>query len=68
MQSCHLSERSDAGVGVLLLGLGGVSQFRIAFAHGSPFEIDLVSVVYQPVEDGIGQGRIADELVPFFDG
>jgi hypothetical protein len=48
--------------------LGGARQFRIAFAHGSSFEIDLVGVVDQTVEDGIGQGRIADELVPFFDG
>ena len=38
------------------------------FAHGFSFEIYLVSVVYEAVEDGIGQGGIADDVVPFFDG
>jgi hypothetical protein len=37
------------------------------FAHGFSFEIDLVGVVHQPVEDGVGQGGIADEVVPLLD-
>jgi hypothetical protein len=59
---------SRRGVGILLLGLGGARQIRFAFTHRASFEIDLVSFVYQPVEDGVGQRGIADEVVPFFDG
>jgi hypothetical protein len=31
-------------------------------------EIDAVGVVYEPIEDGVRVGRIADQLVPFVDG
>src|SRR6266700_1188030 len=31
-------------------------------------EIDAVGVVDEAVEDGVGIGRIADDLVPFIDG
>ena len=31
-------------------------------------EIDLVSVVDDAIEDGVGVGGIADQLVPFVDG
>ncbi len=42
-------------------------QLCLVFPHGTPPEIDLVRVVYQPVEDGIGQRWIADEVMPFVD-
>ena len=38
-------------------------------AHGArPFELEAVSVVDEAIEDGIGEGRLADEVVPGFDG
>jgi hypothetical protein len=31
-------------------------------------EIDAVGVVHDAIEDGVGVGRIADQIVPFVDG
>ncbi len=36
----------------------------MTFAHGFSFEDELVSVVDEPVKDGIGQRRIAEVLMP----
>ena len=66
-QSCHPSERRDAGF-ALLLGTGGARQLCLAFSHGLSSQIDLVSVVYQPIQDGVSQRRIADDRMPFIDG
>src|SRR5207249_10331396 len=50
--------------------IGGTPLFRSGlltaafFAHRFTAHLDAVSVVYQPVEDGVGQGWIADLLVP----
>ena len=52
---------------VLLFGLGGGCQLCSAFAHGVSLEIDLVGVVHQAVEDGVGEGGVADDVVPFVD-
>ena len=64
-QGCHRSERSDAGFFLLLLDLCSVRQPCLAFTHGFSFQIDLVGVVDQAIEDGIGQRRIADHVMPF---
>jgi len=37
---------------------------RFGFAHRWPVEIEAVGVVDEAVEDGIGEGRLADHLVP----
>ena len=36
------------------------------FSHGFSLEIELVSVVNQPVKDRIGECGVADAVVPFF--
>jgi transposase len=62
------SERSDAGL-ALLLGVGCNSQvFRLSLAHRLALEGDPIGVVHQAVEDRIGEGRIPDNLVPVLDG
>ena len=40
----------------------------MSFSHGFSFHVDLVSVVDQPVEYGVGQGGVADGGVPLVDG
>jgi hypothetical protein len=40
------------------------SPARVALAG----EIDAVGVVHDAIEDGVGVGRISDQLVPFVDG
>jgi hypothetical protein len=52
----------------LLLDGCGIRQFVVAFAHGLPLEVDPVGVVYEPVEDGVGEGGVADDLVSVLDG
>jgi hypothetical protein len=42
------------------LGSSGSAGFAQAFA----FEFDAVRVVHDPIENGVGQCRIADDLVP----
>ena len=37
------------------------------FTEALALEREPVSVVHQPIENGIGEGRIADDLVPMFD-
>jgi len=40
----------------------------IGLAHRArPFELEAVGVVDEAIEDGIGEGGIADEIVPGFD-
>ena len=34
------------------------------FPHAFPLQLDAVGVVDQAVQDGVGQGRVADQLVP----
>ena len=47
----------------------------LLFACGGPFahrffafEVDLVGVMQEPVEDRVGERRIADVVVPQFEG
>ena len=51
----------------MLLRVGGGRQFRVTFSHGFAFQVDPVGGVHEPVEDGIGQGVIADDLMPVID-
>ena len=51
----------------MLLCGGGVRRFRVTFSHGFSFQIDPVSAVQEPVEDGIGQSVTADDLMPVVD-
>jgi hypothetical protein len=37
------------------------------FSHAVSFEDEAVSVVDEAVEDGVGDGRIGDDLVPMLD-
>jgi len=39
-------------------------QLSLGFSHRFPFQGDAVSVMDQPVADGIGDGGIGDQLVP----
>ena len=52
--------------GWTLLGGLGVSQVFV-FAHRFSAQSELVGVVYQPVEDGVGKRGIADGGVPLLD-
>ena len=61
------SERSDAGV-ALLRGGGRVGQRPgPAFAQRLAFEGDAVGAVDQAIEDGVGECRVADDVVPVLD-
>ena len=61
------SERSDAGVALLVRG-ALCRQFLHPLSHRIALEVDPISVVHQAVEDGIGQGWIADQFVPVVHG
>ena len=52
----------------LLLGTGSARQLCLAFSHRFSSQIDLVSVVYQPIQDGVSKRRIADDRMPLVDG
>jgi len=36
-------------------------------SHGTSFQLNPVSVMDQPVQDGIGDSRVADVIVPVLD-
>jgi hypothetical protein len=38
------------------------------FSHGISFQVKFVSVVYKAVEYGVGQGWVADDLMPMLHG
>ncbi len=48
--------------------MSSLRQLISAFSHRFSFQIDLVGVVYEAVEDGVGKGGIADPFVPVLDG
>src|SRR6516165_11475163 len=52
-------------VGVKLAPLAGFFRW---FTHGLAVECEAVSGVHEAVEDGIGDCRIDDDLVPMIDG
>ena len=36
--------------------------------HGSTLELDAVGVMHEPIEDGVAEGGIADDVMPVIDG
>ena len=52
---------SRSGLGVKSGPLGG------RLAHALALECEPVRVVYEPIEDRVGDGRIGDRLVPVID-
>ena len=66
-QADHLSERSDAGVR-LCRSVIGLGQWRLHLSHRISFELEFVGVVDEPVEDGVGEGGVAEQVVPLLDG
>ncbi len=54
-----------------LSGLHFLFAFRFpgsCLAHGLATQLDAMSVVHEPVEDTVGDGGVADLLVPLHDG
>ena len=45
-----------------------ISQLGVGLSHRFSSQWQAVGVVQKAVEDGIGQGRLADEIVPVLDG
>ena len=41
-----------------------LSQMGFLFSQRFFFQIDSVNTVDQPIQDGIGQGRVGDDFVP----
>ena len=37
------------------------------FSHRFSFQVELVRAVHESVEDGVGEGRVPDDVVPVFD-
>jgi len=52
----------------LLLRRRGRRQFGVTFSHRFSLQNDPVGVVNESVQDGVGEGRIADDVVPMIDG
>src|SRR5436190_23436455 len=59
--SCRRHIRSVGALVVKLLALGG------GFAEALALEREPVGIVHEPIEDGVGDGGIADDLVPVLD-
>src|ERR1700682_3126389 len=55
------------GVGSDFLGCVKFGALRSDLSHAVSIECEAVSVVDEPVEDGIGDGRIGHDVVPIFD-
>ncbi len=62
-----LVTRSNATLGMPDLHCWSLGQCRLSFAHGVALEGNLVGVVDQPVKDRIGEGRLANRLMPVLD-
>ena len=45
-----------------------VIHFGDGFAHGLPLEFEAVGVMDAAIEDGICEGRVADDVIPSLDG
>ena len=55
------------GVGSDFLGCVKFGALRSDLSHAVSIECEAVSVVDEPVEDGVSDGRIGDDIVPIFD-
>ena len=56
--------RSEATLGFPILTDSSVSVKFLFFSHRSSFELNSVSIVNQPVHNGIGDGRVPDMIMP----
>ena len=45
----------------------GLGQWSFLLSHGASFEFELVGVVNETVEDRVGEGGIAERVVPVLD-
>ena len=61
------SERSDAGFSGYFTDSSPVVKF-LFLSHRTSFQLKAVSVVNQPVQDGISDGWISDMVMPVFYG
>src|SRR5258708_11447977 len=55
------------GVGSDFLGCVKIGALRSDLSHAVSIECEAVSVVDEAVEDGVGDGRVGDDIVPIFD-
>ena len=46
----------------------GLGQWRLCLSHRISLELEFVGVVDEPVEDGVGEGGVAEQVVPLLDG
>ena len=60
------SERSDAGFSGYVTDSSAFVKF-LFLSHRTSFQLKAVSVVNQPVQDCISDGRISDMIMPVFD-
>ena len=45
-----------------------MGQAGVMFSHGASLELELVGVVDESVEDGVGEGWVAEPLMPLSQG
>jgi hypothetical protein len=60
--------RSEATLDFSILTVSSVAVRLLLFSHGSSFQLNSVSIVNQPVHNGIGDGRVSDMVVPVLNG
>ena len=46
----------------------GLGQYGVVFSHGASVEFELVGVVDKAVEDGVGEGGVAEQFMPLSQG
>ena len=46
----------------------GLGQRSSCLSHRVSFQVELVGAVHEAIEDGVGQGRLSDDIMPFFKG
>jgi hypothetical protein len=56
--------RSEATLGFLILTDSSVPVKFLFLSHRSSFELNSVSIVNQPVHDGVGDGWVPDMIMP----
>jgi len=60
--------RSEATLGFLILTDSSVVVKFLFLSHRSSFELNSVSIVNQPVHDGVGDGWVSDMIMPMISG
>ena len=57
----------EAALGVLIVTDSSVSVKFLFLSHGSSFQLNSMSIVNQPVHNGIGEGGVPDVVMPAID-